>query len=580
MKKKDTTVSARKYLTFYISCFLIPLSIFLIIYNIISISSFQSINTEIAETGKNTIEMYQSIMDLELDRVSLLIADSWANNYHHQSLLYKTDGVTLNYSVNEIAKEYRTMMTNSMCLRGMMLYSGENNLTRLWLQEGVYPFALSEQINAEMLDIVDNVNVCIKQGWIPREIDGRHFIFRILGYHNSYTVAMMDIDLLCGKQNKNIENKNGFLYYTMQDGAVFTKNDAITEQHIKPDKFKDEYYITKGSERYLVTSNYSTKCNLQIMYFISYNSSVPFMQKMQIALFAVSLFLVCLVPVFYKMLSKTFFKPIDKLDETMQHIRDGNIDEKIDNDYKIKEFKEINITFNEMMGEIKNLKIESYEKEISRQQAELQYLQLQIKPHFFLNCLKIIYSMVEQKKYEKIQPMVLQISQYLRYCFKDNMSLVTLAEELEYVKNYVTLQKDSMLQQVQYVVDMEAGLEKCPIPVLLVQTFIENSFKYAQKQGEVLHLTIKIIKLETEQQNFVDIVISDNGNGFSQEMLDKINCNMPASHSKDNVGIANVKHRLTLLYADDAVVQCSNTQTGAQCEIVLPMQNTINGDLT
>ena len=178
--------------------------------------------------------------------------------------------------------------------------------------------------------------------------------------------------------------------------------------------------------------------------------------------------------------------------------------------------------------------------------------------------------MCEQKKHDKLQPMVLQISKYLRYYFKDNMSLVTLAEELEYVENYVALQKDSMLQQVQYTVDVEEHLKRCHIPVLVVQTFVEHSFKYAQKQGDILKIHIKIIKLETEDKPFLDISISDNGNGFSNEILNYINHDTMIEHRQNQVGISNVKQRLLLLYGEDGVVQCSNYTNGAQCEIIFP----------
>lgn len=572
MKPGKITVGAKKFITICISLFLLPLAVFLIIYNIISISSYASINTEIAQTGKNTIEMYQSITDIELNSTSLQIADFWANDSYHRSMLFKTDDVTVYYSVHEISKKYRTLMSNSMSVRGMMLYAGENNVTHAWLQENFYPYEFGDKIIDTMEYLAKNADIYIKLGWFPLAIDEHTFLFRIIGYHNSYTVAMIDVNDLCARQNKNITNKNGFLYYTLPDGTPFTQNSLIQSQHIQPGKFGEPYYLTSGKERFLVTNKFSNTSGLQTLYFIPYNSSVPFMQQMQLALFFVSLLVILLIPALYIILSRSFFKPIENLNTTIQHIREGKIEEKVETGYAISELQNMSTTFNKMIGEIKDLKIASYEKELLQRQAEMQYYQLQLKPHFFLNCLKIIYSMVEQKKYDKIQPMLLQTSQYLRYCFKDNTALVTLEEELEHVKNYISLQENSSLLQIQYSAVIEPPLEKSSIPVMLLQTFVENCFKYAQKQGSILTIKIKVICLHTEDGDFMDIILSDNGNGFPEDVLLRLNSGASCENQQNSIGIYNVQQRLALLYPDAALVQCSNTPEGAQCEIVLPVE--------
>ena len=61
-------------------------------------------------------------------------------------------------------------------------------------------------------------------------------------------------------------------------------------------------------------------------------------------------------------------------------------------------------------------------------------MQLQIRPHFFLNCLKSLYALAEAGKYDRIQKMILEISKHIRYIFTDSMELVPLSRELDHIE--------------------------------------------------------------------------------------------------------------------------------------------------
>ena len=64
----------------------------------------------------------------------------------------------------------------------------------------------------------------------------------------------------------------------------------------------------------------------------------------------------------------------------------------------------------------------------------MNYLQLQIRPHFFLNCLNTIYSMAQTQLYEEIMKMSMITSNYFRYIFQNTQDLVPVKNELEHIK--------------------------------------------------------------------------------------------------------------------------------------------------
>jgi two-component system sensor histidine kinase YesM len=75
-----------------------------------------------------------------------------------------------------------------------------------------------------------------------------------------------------------------------------------------------------------------------------------------------------------------------------------------------------------------------------------------------------------------------------------------------------------------------------------------------------------------EEENMLDIIITDNGNGFKQEVLEQLNEQTPYQYTENNVGIANICQRLFLIYGEKAMLQCNNLEDGAQCEMILPVK--------
>src|SRR5690606_16872282 len=103
------------------------------------------------------------------------------------------------------------------------------------------------------------------------------------------------------------------------------------------------------------------------------------------------------------------------------------------------EFQMLGQSFNSMMDEIQTLRINVYEEQISKQKEELQRLQLQVKPHFFLNTLNIIYNLAKVKSYERVQEMTISLINYFRFMFRSNTSFVMLHEDLEHTRNFLRI---------------------------------------------------------------------------------------------------------------------------------------------
>ena len=268
------------------------------------------------------------------------------------------------------------------------------------------------------------------------------------------------------------------------------------------------------------------------------------------------------------------YEPLHYLTAHMETVKEGNLDTEIVLGSHLEEFESVYSTFNEMQKSIVALKLDNYERQIQEEQTKRQFLQSQIKSHFFLNCLNIIYMLAQGKQYELIQKLDLCMANYMRYLTRPADQPVTLSQELEHVKNYMTIQTLRYHNRITFSCEVEdASMNQYLLYPLMIQTFVENSMKYAMDpEAEDNHVTIKIRHLPNDPELF-SISIEDSGNGFSDGMLRHLNDPAPIPmNGLSGIGIANVKARLVLFYKGKGTIWFSNsTPHGAQVELQIPI---------
>lgn len=166
--------------------------------------------------------------------------------------------------------------------------------------------------------------------------------------------------------------------------------------------------------------------------------------------------------------------------------------------------------------------------------SELKFLRSQINPHFLFNALNNIYSLSVVKS-EKTPENILKLSDMLRYIIYDcNAEKVPLEKELNYIHNYIDLQKlkDDKITGID--LDVEDVDPNCTIAPMILIPFIENAFKHS--------------KIEDAESGFIKIKIENKDN----QLLFNISNSLPKQNfTKDKiggVGLENVKRRLQLIY--------------------------------
>lgn len=232
--------------------------------------------------------------------------------------------------------------------------------------------------------------------------------------------------------------------------------------------------------------------------------------------------------------------------------------------------------FKGLLRKIKALKIDIYEKELARQKTELEAMQMQIKPHFYLNCLSLIHGMADVAKQEKIVYITEILSNYMRYVMRDAFEPRQLKEEIEFIQNYVEIQRIRYGKEAfSFEVIMDSNMEEYLVPTLIIHNFVENAITHAVSLDNHVEITLYIVNENYEDGEYLYICVSDTGKGFPPDILEAIEQDKPIYYNdRKHIGIQNSLKRLKIMYGDKAKINFTNMDEGygAVVEITIPVK--------
>ena len=169
--------------------------------------------------------------------------------------------------------------------------------------------------------------------------------------------------------------------------------------------------------------------------------------------------------------------------------------------------------------------------ENERLNAELNFLKLQINPHFLFNTLNSIYSQAHFKS-EQTEHSILKFSRIMRYVLYDSTAdKIPLTQDLEYISNYIDLQKLRLSKNITILYDVTGPVNGLSIAPLLLITFIENAFKHGISYTAPSEIKIAIAVTGNELSLTV-------GNAITQS----------SRETAGGVGLINARRRLDVLY--------------------------------
>lgn len=259
-----------------------------------------------------------------------------------------------------------------------------------------------------------------------------------------------------------------------------------------------------------------------------------------------------LLPVFYFIIYKLLVIPLKAINKAHQALENGDPDYRITKKVGTKEYREAFISFNRMSERIKQLKIENYEKEISKKQIELKNLQLQIRPHFLLNMFNLIYNLSKANDACHIQQIILYLTDYFTYIFRSDKELELFGKELKVIEGYIQVAQIRYPGCIEFSCEYDPEVALVRIPPLLMHSFVENIVKHAVKFGTVTHISI----IGQYDNKTVSFMIINDGEGIGPEQVKAVNEKLHKGNiDGKHVGMSNAYRRLLAFYGNGADIE-------------------------
>lgn len=247
-------------------------------------------------------------------------------------------------------------------------------------------------------------------------------------------------------------------------------------------------------------------------------------------------------------LSSRIADPINDLERAVKEIEKGKLDEVDIPAGGSYEVRHLGKTLNSMMRQKRKLMADIVVEQESKRKSELDALQSQINPHFLYNTLDSIIWMIENERYGGAVTMVTSLARFFRISLSKGKNIIPVADELEHVRNYLTIQKMRYKNKFSFTINAEPDALNCATIKLIVQPLVENSIYHGMEfmsgDGEItIHSYLR------DGDLFIDV--EDNGLGFPKELADTLlsEGSGPRRRSKGSgIGLKNIQERIQLYF--------------------------------
>ena len=183
---------------------------------------------------------------------------------------------------------------------------------------------------------------------------------------------------------------------------------------------------------------------------------------------------------------------------------------------------------------------------------ELALLRSQINPHFLLNSMNNIYSLVYHKS-SKALPAMDQLSDILKHSLYESKEYESLHKEIEIANKYIELERLRTSRDWHYTLESEGDLSAVKVPQHLLAPIVENTIKHG-----VTH----------DKEYPAKTIISKKDDKIIIRSTNKIN-NAPKDHTK-GIGLSNLERRLDIVFNGYYTISKKETEGWYILDIIIP----------
>ena len=549
MKEKKPISLRTHLLSLVLLCWVLPiLSVTLLAGYLLGRSYEQASRQELDSRAQNAVEQLAIRMDAVFDASKAVSYDGVVRNSYR---LYQLDG--------DSAALYRTITDylNTHFTRDERVLAV---FLSFWNDE-IGPYAASrgdlgysaqriyrEEVEADLLEKVKDLDT----GILLLEYGGELYVARNLV--DSHFRPYASVVLLC------------------DDSVLFQSVDAV--QQVSSAELILDGKLLYGDDRLLhtvenreVSSDHVYEKELSGHTVCIEASLAPFrfwkdIPQIQTTALLVLLLVFPLLAVMLYLFRRQVTKPVEILVDASNRLQAGERGYKIETSADSREFYRLFEHFNEMSAELKNQFDRSVQEQQALQQAQVKALQLQINPHFLNNTLEIINWEARLANDTRASSMLEALSVMMNGTLgRDGRSRIPLREELTYVDAYLYIIRERLGERLTITREIDENMLDTQVPRLILQPIVENAVEHdlTPRRGGQLSIRAR------QENGFVILEVEHDGH-MTQEDLATIDAvlSSPVEDTgiSGQIGLRNVRQRLTLLYGDQGTIRLTQPEEG------------------
>lgn len=363
-----------------------------------------------------------------------------------------------------------------------------------------------------------------------------------------------------------LDAKGNIVYHPQQQQLY---NELQTENiSLIMDTDEDTVLTGTGNDGKLYSISRSEKTGWTVVDCTSVRELLRKSRQAQSVYVLTAIILVIVALLFSRFMARSITLPIQKLRDSMKKVQEGDFsvsDVVVDSKNEIGSLTK---SFDVMTHRIHELMEQNVHEQEEKRKSELKALQSQINPHFLYNTLDSIIWMAEGKKNEEVVLMTASLARLLRQSISNEDEVVPIANEVEYARGYLTIQKMRYKDKLEFQIEVDSSILYIPLIKLVLQPIIENAIYHGLKYKESKGLLI--VKGFMKDGNAVLQVIDD-GVGMDEETLAHIYDKHKVNYHSNGVGVYNVQKRLKLYYGEDyGITYTSELGKGTTATITIP----------
>ncbi|MDR0885654.1 MAG: histidine kinase [Clostridiales Family XIII bacterium] len=393
------------------------------------------------------------------------------------------------------------------------------------------------------------------------------------------TIGLLEVNIPIAKLMNDArlldqDQSVSYLLYDSSESPIYRTGAKldINDNFLKYESEGTKNVLKVNGKKYLIAQGHSDLTNLNFVTAMDYDVVIAGTKQMLSAFIIISGLAIGAIFLLSYLSARLLLRKLKEMDQSMQVISSGNFDVQM-NESGFNEISRIARTFNSMSSQLSSLLARLVDQEKIKNNAELRALQAQINPHFLHNTIENMRMQCEVDEYYMMGDSLESLSNLLQYSIDWEGDTVTIAHEWANLTNYINIMHMRFGEHLNCELSYDENLRDVLVPKFLLQPLVENSFNHGFEQKmPPWNLFVDIC----QEDDFVKIVVWDNGIGINSERLEIINqClldeeSIPNTRRKRrSIGLINVSQRIKMMCLEGSRLEIESDDAGTVVTIYI-----------